>query len=1001
MSSLPIIMMVAEKPSICNSIAIALSGGLEFCNSHGKTPPVHEFTGTFQNKKVMYRVTSVTGHVFSTDFPKEYQDWEATAPADLFSAPVLSIPTRGSIVSLLKNEGRGIDSLILWLDCDREGENICFEVIRCVKSVMLQRNGQQIYRAKFSAVNREDIVKAMKTLGVPNKAESDAVDARQELDLKVGVAFSRFQTLFFSNRYADLDARCISYGPCQSPTLGFCVRRHIEMLHFQPEPYWSLQINIMNSSNNNNSNSNSSNRNNTNHTKPISLDWHRERCFDEAVCKTLYNHVCKGMCLTVLEVKTNQVKQSRPTPMNTVALLKVASKALGIGPHDTMRAAENLYLRGYLSYPRTESTAYPKSYDIQNNLSNLTQHEEWGYYVVQILNNGYTKPKGGVDMGDHPPITPCRLAQSYELSGNENRIYDLVTRHFIASVSPDAIYRKTQINFDGNNELFSLSAKILIDPGFLEIQRFRSKKFNEEFSELKKGNNENEENSEKKLPIFQKGEKIEIIGTGYDGNNSENTTEQKDMDMDSFEPRRCSISMKSFLTKSPDYLTESELIGLMERNGIGTDASIPTHINNIGKRNYVSLSKSNGRRLIPTRLGIVLVQGYLRIDPDLILPRIRATIEDQCNLIANGVATKEDVVEHSLKHFLLKFQYFCSRITRMDDLFSSSFSSLKDRDASTLRFTRCGLTRQYLQYIKGPPPRLYHNETEQVYSLPSGGTIRQFSGRLCDRVDCNFELCLYVVGNPSRCYPLCPNCYNHPDWSLHSTNGSLDDIVEESQKKDKVDTDIDKDTNKNIETKKQSSAAAALSALQRKCLECPLIDAHPTVQSMKVCDDPESGGCFILDPTGGPKWRLISTRSSFSIHFPKKRIRNIKILDKIEHGCHWIKLYFHQDASPLKDGSLTYSGCLLTDTFLHQFLYGQDGSNVKKGGNGRGRGRGRGGRSDRGRSDRGGGRGGKGKGRDREERGGGRNRRNDTPAPTTSVSISIGGGAKQVLVRDM
>jgi len=195
--SLPVVMMVAEKPSICNSIASSLAGGLEHCRSRGKTPPVHEFEGTFLGHRCLYRVTSVTGHVFSTDFPKEYQDWESTAPADLFDAPIQSIPTRGSIVSILKNEGRGVDSLVLWLDCDREGENICFEVMRCVKPVMAQRHGQQIYRAKFSAVNREDIVRAMKSLGVPNKLESDAVDARQELDLKVGVAFSRFQTLFF------------------------------------------------------------------------------------------------------------------------------------------------------------------------------------------------------------------------------------------------------------------------------------------------------------------------------------------------------------------------------------------------------------------------------------------------------------------------------------------------------------------------------------------------------------------------------------------------------------------------------------------------------------------------------------------------------------------------------------------------------------------------------------------------------------------------------------
>ncbi|KAJ0388974.1 hypothetical protein ATCC90586_011055 [Pythium insidiosum] len=102
--------------------------------------------------------------------------------------------------------------MVLWLDCDREGENICFEVIDAVQSKMKKHfhGAPIIFRAKFSAVNKTDIRRAINELVLPNENEALSVDARQEMDLKVGVAFSRFQTRYFQGRYGDLDSTLVS-----------------------------------------------------------------------------------------------------------------------------------------------------------------------------------------------------------------------------------------------------------------------------------------------------------------------------------------------------------------------------------------------------------------------------------------------------------------------------------------------------------------------------------------------------------------------------------------------------------------------------------------------------------------------------------------------------------------------------------------------------------------------------------------------------------------------
>ena len=251
----PVVVMVAEKPSIAHAIAAALrpkdgdeSGGSGGGGGGGGTLPCHRFDAPWRGANAHYRVTSVAGHVFSLDFPEALQDWDLVDPGQLFDAPVVKKPTKAAVVTHLRECGTGADFLVLWLDCDREGEAIAFEVVDVVSPVMSgsRRLGPQggILRAKFSAVTPADIRKALANLGTPNKCEAQAVAARQELDLKVGVAFSRFQTGYFRDKYDGLDSKVLSYGPCQTPTLGFIVQRHVEIQHFIPEPFWAIDLNL-------------------------------------------------------------------------------------------------------------------------------------------------------------------------------------------------------------------------------------------------------------------------------------------------------------------------------------------------------------------------------------------------------------------------------------------------------------------------------------------------------------------------------------------------------------------------------------------------------------------------------------------------------------------------------------------------------------------------------------------------------------------------------------
>ena len=186
------------------------------------------------------------------------------------------------------------------------------------------------------------------------------------------------------------------------------------------------------------------------------------------------------------------------------------------------------------------------------------------------------------------------------------------------------------------------------------------------------------------------------------------------------------VKLAEKATSPPGYLTESDLITLMEKHGVGTDASIPVHINNICTRNYVTVE--TGRRLVPTSLGIVLVHGYLKIDPDLVKPTMRSAVEKQLDLIAHGKANFDSVLQHTLEVFKLKFLYFVKNITGMDQLFEVSFSTLAE---SGRPFSRCGKCRRFMKLVEAKPKRLFCSTCDETYSVPqSNGVLKlhQVSG---------------------------------------------------------------------------------------------------------------------------------------------------------------------------------------------------------------------------------------------------------------------------------
>ncbi|KAG7195628.1 DNA topoisomerase [Scheffersomyces spartinae] len=612
------VLCVAEKPTIARQVSGVLSGG-SFRTRNGKSKYNKNFEFTYNFGQWGYAqvvMTSVSGHLLLIDFPSNY-GWDKVTPGRLFEAPITEVVPndKKDIYNNIKQEARFATILMIWTDCDREGEYIGWEIVKAAQEgnprIQIETS---VFRSQFSHLERNHVIHAANNPISLNMKAVDAVACRQEIDLRVGLSFTRLLSRSLGSSRVIEPKTLISYGTCQFPTLGFIVDRYKRVKSFVPEQFWYIKVTLKKND------------------QMADFHWTRGNIFDRLFPTLVYSDLLARFPQggKVQMSHPRPTSKWKPLPLTTVILQKDCSVYFKMSAKATLDAAEKLYQSGWLLYPRTETDVFPDAMDLHSLIQNQTQSPIWGSYALELLNDGkFDRPRAGKNNDQaHPPIHPVVFVSTDVLrDSNQRNVYEYVVRRFLASCSRDAKGEQTKATFEWGHEKFVAEGVMVKELNYLEVYKYQKWE------------------SSKQLPQFENGELIKPFKHGI------------------FEGK----------TSPPQYMTEAELILLMDANGIGTDATIAEHITKIIDRQYVSKTKvgrGGPEVLVPSWLGMGLIDGFDSMEFDdisLSKPFLRKDLEVNLSMIVSGSKTKQDVLTEFVTLYKRAYATTNSKLPLLND----------------------------------------------------------------------------------------------------------------------------------------------------------------------------------------------------------------------------------------------------------------------------------------------------------------------------------------------
>ena len=504
-----------------------------------------------------YLVKSSVGHFMELDKvdPKTY------------TPTYKVISEKKSVLKELKDAAKKVTNIYLATDPDREGEAIAWHLYNQLSSI-----NNNIYRITFNEITKKAINDA---LSKPTKLDDDLVDAakaRQILDRFVGYKVSPlvWQAV----------AKAKSAGRVQSPTLRLIVDRQKEIDAFKPVTYWTITALV---------------KSPKGEEFPLDLVT-KDRLEDKRKVDQIVQDLKKANYqVTTVESKTK--KGSPYPPFDTSSLQQAASAVFNWPAKKTSSISQKLYQAGHISYIRTDSFAI--SDDALKMARGFITSNYHNSYLPSSSKLYKKKSKSVKEQGAHECIRPTDLSTPPTLSGDEQKLYNLIKDRFVACQMSDAKFKQTEVKAQADKYKLKASGKTTLFNGYLEVWG--------KYSSTK----------DVELPELKDGDSLTLVD----------------------------IKVDEHTTKPPPAYTHGSLVKKLEDEGIGRPSTYASIIDLISsdERNYVVMEKSKFK---PTDIGKDLVEFLVgKFAGNFIEYKYTSNLENFLDDIANGNKNWLDVLK--------------------------------------------------------------------------------------------------------------------------------------------------------------------------------------------------------------------------------------------------------------------------------------------------------------------------------------------------------------------